>query len=130
MASLKKNSLYIYVCQQSQSINKVPTRFDVYIKGSCNDFFAAMVSVGPPCIIVHFLFCEGMFSFLEVGRGLFRGSAAKIHTKHCPKLNIGFILAKYKINNPDSDFTRLLLRADWCVSASSAMTKVVCLASC
>jgi hypothetical protein len=25
---------------QSQSINKVPTRFDVYIKGNRNDFFA------------------------------------------------------------------------------------------
>jgi hypothetical protein len=24
---------------QSQSINKVPTRFDVYIKGNRNDFF-------------------------------------------------------------------------------------------
>jgi hypothetical protein len=28
---------YLY---QSQSINKVPTRFDVYIKGNRNDFFA------------------------------------------------------------------------------------------
>jgi hypothetical protein len=26
---------------QSQSINKVPTRFDVYIKGNRNDIFAA-----------------------------------------------------------------------------------------
>jgi hypothetical protein len=26
--------------KQSQSINKVPTRFDVYIKGNRNDFFA------------------------------------------------------------------------------------------
>jgi hypothetical protein len=26
---------------QSQSINKVPTQFDVNIKGNCNDFFAA-----------------------------------------------------------------------------------------
>jgi hypothetical protein len=27
--------------RQSQSINKVPTRFDVYIKGNRNDIFAA-----------------------------------------------------------------------------------------
>jgi hypothetical protein len=61
MASLKKNSLYIYVCQQSQSINKVPTRFDVYIKGNCNDFFAAMVSVGPPVQLSIFCFVRGCF---------------------------------------------------------------------
>jgi hypothetical protein len=30
----------IYDKNQSQSINKVPTRFDVYIKGNRNDFFA------------------------------------------------------------------------------------------
>jgi hypothetical protein len=28
------------IAHQSQSINKVPTRFDVYIKGNSNDFFA------------------------------------------------------------------------------------------
>jgi hypothetical protein len=30
----------LYTRHQSQSINKVPTRFDVYIKGNRNDFFA------------------------------------------------------------------------------------------
>jgi hypothetical protein len=30
-----------YLLPQSQSINKVPTRFDVYIKGNRNDIFAA-----------------------------------------------------------------------------------------
>jgi hypothetical protein len=33
-------SYFIYEEIQSQSINKVPTRFDVYIKGNRNDFFA------------------------------------------------------------------------------------------
>jgi hypothetical protein len=34
---------FTYCCirRQSQSINKVPTRFDVYIKGNRNDIFAA-----------------------------------------------------------------------------------------
>jgi hypothetical protein len=34
-----KRSFLIQMAQ-SQSINKVPTRFDVYIKGNRNDFFA------------------------------------------------------------------------------------------
>jgi DNA polymerase III sliding clamp (beta) subunit (PCNA family) len=36
-------TLYVstgFAHSQSQSINKVPTRFDVYIKGNRNDFFA------------------------------------------------------------------------------------------
>jgi hypothetical protein len=32
---------YMSTYVQSQSINKVPTRFDVYIKGNRNDIFAA-----------------------------------------------------------------------------------------
>jgi hypothetical protein len=31
---------FFYDQQQSQPINKVPTRFDVYIKGNRNDIFA------------------------------------------------------------------------------------------
>jgi hypothetical protein len=37
---LDSYTLARYRFLQSQSINKVPTRFDVYIKGNRNDFFA------------------------------------------------------------------------------------------
>jgi hypothetical protein len=33
-------SYFVYAGGQSQSINKVPTRFDIYIKGNRNDIFA------------------------------------------------------------------------------------------
>jgi hypothetical protein len=36
----KTSHCYPIFGNQSQSINKVPTRFDVYIKGNRNDFFA------------------------------------------------------------------------------------------
>jgi hypothetical protein len=36
-----RNSTLLDRYSQSQSINKVPTRFDVYIKGNRNDIFAA-----------------------------------------------------------------------------------------
>jgi hypothetical protein len=42
-AVTRVGTLYVstgFVHHQSQSINKVPTRFDVYIKGNRNDFFA------------------------------------------------------------------------------------------
>jgi hypothetical protein len=37
---LRMSTALGYEFDQSQSINKVPTRFDVYIKGNRNDFFA------------------------------------------------------------------------------------------
>jgi hypothetical protein len=42
-AVTRVGTLYVstgFVGNQSQSINKVPTRFDVYIKGNRNDIFA------------------------------------------------------------------------------------------
>jgi hypothetical protein len=39
-ARLQPNRSHLWHLTQSQSINKVPTRFDVYIKGNRNDFFA------------------------------------------------------------------------------------------
>jgi hypothetical protein len=52
--------------KQIQSINKVPTRFDVYIKGNYNDFFATRgTDIAILTNILKFLTISAKFELLN-----------------------------------------------------------------